>query len=101
MVFSCFYSRQTAEQAGILFIFPINRRNSGERKNTDRLVLPVFLKTRFGQWLFGLPCEIERVFNDLKSDGVEGTDFIDMYCLCDVTSLCITSSVYFSFATPS
>ncbi|EID42456.1 transposase, IS982 family, partial [Parageobacillus thermoglucosidasius TNO-09.020] len=30
-----------------------------------------FCKTRFGQWLFGLRREIERVFNELKSDGLE------------------------------
>ena len=32
--------RQTAEQAGILLIFHINRRNSGERKDTYGRVLP-------------------------------------------------------------
>ncbi|ABO68780.1 IS982 family transposase (plasmid) [Geobacillus thermodenitrificans NG80-2] len=63
--------RQTAEQSGILFISPINRRNSEERKDAYGRVLPVFLKTRFGQWLFGLRREIERVFNELKSDGLE------------------------------
>ncbi|MGG6440155.1 transposase, partial [Saccharococcus caldoxylosilyticus] len=63
--------RQTAEQAGILFLSPINRRNSEERKDAYGRVLPVFLKTRFGQWLFGLRREIERVSNELKSDGVE------------------------------
>jgi hypothetical protein len=56
--------RQTAEQAGILFISPINHRNSRERKDTYGRVLPVFLKTRFGQWLFGFRCEMERVFNE-------------------------------------
>lgn len=61
--------RQTAEQAGIPFLSPINRRNTRERKDTFGQVLPVFLKTRFG--LFGLCCGIERVFNELKSDGVE------------------------------
>jgi hypothetical protein len=30
-----------------------------------------FLKTRFGQWLFGLRRRIERVFNELKGDGME------------------------------
>jgi Transposase DDE domain len=63
--------RQTAEQAGILLISPINRRNSEERKDAYGRVLSVFLKTRFGQWLFGLRREIERVFNELKSDGLE------------------------------
>jgi hypothetical protein len=28
-------------------------------------------------------------------------DFIDIYCMCYAVSLCITLSVYFSFATPS
>jgi hypothetical protein len=65
------WSYEIAEQAGILFISPINRRNSKERKDAYGRVLPVFLKTRFGQWLFGLRREIERVFNELKSDGVE------------------------------
>nr|WP_244380621.1 hypothetical protein [Parageobacillus caldoxylosilyticus] len=63
--------RQTAEQAGILFLSPINRRNSEERKDAYGRVLPVLLKTRFGQWPFGLRRGIERVFNELKSDGVE------------------------------
>jgi hypothetical protein len=72
--------RQTAEQSGILFLSPIHCRNSGERKDAYGRVLPVFLKTRFGQWLFGLHCEIER--------GI-------------VASLCITSSFYSSFATTS
>jgi hypothetical protein len=96
--------RQTAEQSGILFISPINRRNSEERKDAYGRVLPVFLKTRFGQWLFGLRRGIERVFNELKSDGVEqrdGMDFIDIYCMCYAASLCIPSSFYSSFATPS
>ncbi|WP_221215291.1 hypothetical protein, partial [Parageobacillus toebii] len=31
----------------------------------------------------------------------DGMDFIDMYCMCYVASLCITSSFYSSFATPS
>ncbi|MED4990672.1 hypothetical protein ETC01_05950 [Geobacillus sp. NFOSA3] len=31
----------------------------------------IVLKTRFGQWLFGLRRGIEQVFNELKSDGVE------------------------------
>ncbi|EZP77554.1 transposase IS4 family protein [Parageobacillus genomosp. 1] len=54
-----------------IFISPINRRNSEERKDAYGRVLPVFLKTRFGQWPFGLRRGIERVFNELKSDGVE------------------------------
>jgi hypothetical protein len=62
---------QTAEQSGILLISPINRHNSEERKDAYERVLPVFLKTRFGQWLFGLRREIERVFNELKSDVLE------------------------------
>jgi len=49
---------------GVLFTSPINRRNSKERKDAYGRVLPVFLKTRFGQWLFGLRPEIERVFNE-------------------------------------
>jgi hypothetical protein len=61
---------QTAEKSGILFISPINRRNSEERKDAYGGVLPVLLKTRFGQWLFGLHRRIERVFNELKSDGL-------------------------------
>jgi hypothetical protein len=51
--------RQTAEQSGILLISPINRRNSKERKDAYGRVLPVFLKMRFGQWLFGLRRVIE------------------------------------------
>jgi hypothetical protein len=31
----------------------------------------------------------------------DGMDFIDMYCMCYDASLCITSSFYSSFATPS
>jgi hypothetical protein len=46
--------RQIAEQAGIIFISLINRLNSEERKDACGSVLSVFLKTRFGQWLFGL-----------------------------------------------
>jgi Polysaccharide biosynthesis protein len=34
-------------------------------------ILPVFLKTRFGQWLFGLRRGIERICNELKSDELE------------------------------
>jgi hypothetical protein len=45
-------------------ISPINRRNSEEQKDAYGRVLPVFLKTRFGQWLFGLRREMERVFNE-------------------------------------
>jgi hypothetical protein len=92
--------RQTAEQTGILFLTPIDRRNSVERKDAYGCVFSVFLKTRFVQWLFGLCREIERVFNELKSDGVEQPrwyDFIDMYCMCYAASLCIISS----FVTPS
>jgi hypothetical protein len=63
--------RQTAKQSGILFLSPINLRNSEERKDVYSRVLPVFLKTRFGRWLFGVRHGIERVFNELKSDGVE------------------------------
>jgi hypothetical protein len=56
--------RQTAEQSGIILISLINGRNSVKRKDAYGRVLPVFLKTRFGQWLFGLLREMERVFND-------------------------------------
>lgn len=56
--------RQTAEQAEIILISLINRRNSEERKDAYGRVLPVFLTTRFGQWLFGLRRGIERVFNE-------------------------------------
>jgi hypothetical protein len=31
----------------------------------------------------------------------DGMDFIDIYCMCYAASLCITSSFYSSFATPS
>jgi hypothetical protein len=41
--------RQTAKQARILFISPINCYNIGARKDAYGWVLPVFLKTRFGQ----------------------------------------------------
>jgi hypothetical protein len=53
--------RQTAEQSGILFLSPINRRNSEERKDAYGRVLPALLKTRFGQWLFGLRRGLEQV----------------------------------------
>ncbi|WP_231734635.1 transposase [Anoxybacillus sp. P3H1B] len=46
--------RQTSEQAGILFMSPTDRRNSKERKDAYGQGLPVLLKTRLGQWLFGL-----------------------------------------------
>ncbi len=63
--------RKTAEQVNIFFVSPINRRNSEERKDAYGRVIPVFLKTRFGKWLFGLRGTIERVFNQLKIKGLE------------------------------
>jgi hypothetical protein len=39
--------RILAEQVGIFFVSPINRRNSNERKDTYGRGIPVFLKTRF------------------------------------------------------
>ncbi|OAO87437.1 Mobile element protein [Parageobacillus thermoglucosidasius] len=56
--------QQTAEQAEILFLPPINRRNSREQKDAYGRVLPVFLQTPFGQWLFGLRRGMERMFNE-------------------------------------
>jgi hypothetical protein len=57
---------------------PINRRNS---ENAYGRVLPVFLKMRFGQWLFGLRCEIERIFSERMTgwNSQDGMDFIDMH----------------------
>ena len=66
--------RQIAEQSGILLIPPINRRNSEERKDAYGLVLPVFLKTRFGQRLFALLREIEQ---NLMSKRVTGWNIQD------------------------
>lgn len=37
-----------------------------ERKDAYGLVNPVFLKTRFGKWMFGLRSSIERIYNHLK-----------------------------------
>jgi IS5 family transposase len=45
--------QQTVERAGILLISPINCRNSEERKDAYGRVLPVFLKTRFGNGCLG------------------------------------------------
>ncbi|GAJ42956.1 hypothetical protein P9760_12700 [Parageobacillus thermoglucosidasius] len=56
--------RPTAEQSGILWISSINRRNSREQKDAYGRVLPVFLQTPFGQWLFGLRRGMERMFNE-------------------------------------
>ncbi|AOL36358.1 hypothetical protein BGM21_15610 [Geobacillus thermoleovorans] len=63
--------RKTAEQLDIFFVSPINRRNSEKRKDAYGRVIPVLLKTRFGKWLFGLRSAIERVFNQLKINGLE------------------------------
>lgn len=63
--------RKTAEQVGIFFVSSINQGNSEERKDAYGRVVSVFLKTRFGKWLFGFRSAIERVFNQLKSDGLE------------------------------
>jgi hypothetical protein len=94
--------RQTAEQSGIILISPINRRNSEKQKDTYGRVLPVFLKTRFGQWVFGLRREIERVFNELKSDGLEPPRWYVFHrYVLHVLCCSITSSFYSSFATPS
>ncbi|OAO76933.1 Mobile element protein [Anoxybacillus flavithermus] len=63
--------RKTAEQVGIFFVSSINQGNSEERKDAYGRVVSVFLKTRFGKWLLGFRSAIERVFNQLKSDGLE------------------------------
>lgn len=63
--------RKTAEQVGIFFVSPINRRKNEERKDAYGRVIPIFLKNRFGKWLFGFRSSIEQVFNQLKSDGLE------------------------------
>jgi hypothetical protein len=63
--------RQMAEQTGIFFISPINPRNSDERKYAYGRVIPPFLKTEFGKWLFRFRNTIEQTFNRLKNDGLE------------------------------
>lgn len=63
--------RKTVEQAVIFFVPSINRRNSDERKNAYGRVIPVFLKARFGKWLFGFRSVIEQVFNQLKINELE------------------------------
>jgi hypothetical protein len=80
---------QTTKQSGILLTFLINRRNGVERENAYDRVLPIFLKTRFDRWLFGLRLEIERVFSELKGDGLEqprwyGLHRYDFHVLCFV-----------------
>lgn len=62
--------RKTTEQVGIFFISPINRRHSEERKDAYGRVIPIFLKTRFGKWLLVLRSATERVFNQLKINGL-------------------------------
>jgi hypothetical protein len=63
--------RKTAEQVGIFFVSSINHRKNDERKDAYGRVIPIFLKTRFGKWLFGFRSSIKRVFNQLKSDGLD------------------------------
>ena len=62
---------QMAEQTGIFFVSPINPRNSDKRKDAYGRVIPVFLKTEFGKWLFYFCNTIEQTFNQLKNDGLE------------------------------
>jgi hypothetical protein len=64
------FDKQPNKQESYSFL-PSTAENSEKRKDAYGWVLPVFLKTRFDQWLFGLRREIERIFNELKSDGVE------------------------------
>ncbi|MED4357600.1 hypothetical protein P9213_13555 [Geobacillus stearothermophilus] len=52
--------RQNAEQAGLLFISLINRRNSKVRNDAYGRVLPVFLKTGLGRWLLGSVVKLNR-----------------------------------------
>lgn len=62
---------KTAEQWDIFFVSLMNWRNSEERHDAYGRVIPVFLNTRFGKWLFGLRSTIERVFNQWKMNGLE------------------------------
>jgi hypothetical protein len=57
------FDKQPNKQESYPFL-PSTAENSEERKDAYGRVLPVFLKTRFGQWLFGLRRGIERVFNE-------------------------------------
>lgn len=63
--------RQTAKQIGIFFVSPINPRNSDKQKAAYGRVIPPFLKTEFGKWLFRFRNSIEQTFNRLKNDGLE------------------------------
>jgi hypothetical protein len=63
--------RQMAKQTGIFFVSPINPRNSDKRKDAYGRVIPPFLKTEFGKWLFRFRNSIEQTFNRLKNDGLE------------------------------
>ena len=46
--------REATEEKDIFFVSLINSRNGTERKDAYGRVISVFLKTRFGKWLFGL-----------------------------------------------
>ncbi|MBA2873223.1 hypothetical protein HNQ85_003567 [Anoxybacillus calidus] len=55
--------RNMAEENGIFFISPINPRNSEERKDSYGRVMPSFLKTELGKWMFRFRNTIEQTFN--------------------------------------
>jgi hypothetical protein len=55
--------RNMAEETGIFFISPINPRNSEEQKDSYGRVMPSFLKTELGKWMFRFRNTIEQTFN--------------------------------------
>jgi hypothetical protein len=55
--------RNMAEETGIFFISLINPRNSEERKDSYGQVMPSFLKTELGKWMFRFRNTIEQTFN--------------------------------------
>ncbi|GAJ41740.1 putative transposase [Parageobacillus caldoxylosilyticus NBRC 107762] len=68
MVFNLFSNNLLENR---LFISPINPRNSEERKDSYGRVMPSFLKTELGKWMFRFRNTIEQTFNQLKNDGLE------------------------------
>jgi hypothetical protein len=81
--------RQMTEQTGIFFVSPINSRNSEERKDAYGRVIPRFLKTTFGKWLFHFHNSIEQTFNQLKNDGLEQPRWYGFHRYLMHVQLCI------------
>jgi Transposase DDE domain len=81
--------RQMAEQTGIFFVSPINLQNSEKRKDAYGRVIPPFLKTEFGKWLFRFRNSIEQTFNRLKNDGLEQPRWYGFNCYLLHVQLCV------------